>query len=95
MFFLKTNHTRFFTIYIKTLEYGKESNYKILQLQDKAIIKKIINFQRIKAKRDVANVDGTKRTSDKTLSKMSSRYYERIVACICRSCVGNFRFFEN
>lgn len=76
LFFLKKNHTNYFKTYIKALEYKQEGNYVVLT--DKATIRNILNFQRIKAKRDVSNVDGTRKTSDKTLSKMSSRYYEKI-----------------
>lgn len=76
LFFLRKNHSNYFKTQIKALEYNNEANYSAIQ--DKAVIRKIINFQRIKAKRDVANVEGTKRASEKTLSKMSSKYYEKI-----------------
>jgi len=76
LFFLKKNYTSYFKTYIKALEYKQEANHVVLT--DKATIRKIINFQRIKAKRDVSNVDGTRKTSDKTLSRMSSKYYEKI-----------------
>lgn len=76
LFFLKKNHKKYFQIYIKALEYDQESNFVLIG--DKATIKRVINFQKIKAKRDVSNVDGTRRASERTLSKMSSRYWEKI-----------------
>lgn len=76
LFFLKKNHKKYFQIYIKALEYNAENNS--IMITDKATIKRVINFQRIKAKRDVSNVDGTRRASEKTLSKMSSKYYEKL-----------------
>lgn len=73
--FLKRNHQSYFTIKKKALEYNNELNFKEL---DKNIIDKIICFERIKAKRDVNNEDGTSKRSDKTLSRMSSKYYDKI-----------------
>jgi putative ATP-dependent endonuclease of the OLD family len=76
LFFLKKNHKKYFQIYIKALEYNQEGNF--VPIADKATVKRVINFQKIKAKRDVSNVEGTRRASEKTLSKMSSKYWEKI-----------------
>ena len=76
IFYLKKNHKNYFQMYTKALEYNRESNFALIS--DRALIKKIINFQRIKAKRDVSNVEGTKKSTDKTLSRMSSKYYDKI-----------------
>lgn len=68
---------RFFKTEIKSFEYKKDgdlSNFQIIK--DKALIPKIINFQSIKAKREVNNSDTNR--PDKTLSKLSSDYYESI-----------------
>lgn len=75
IYFLRKYHDRYFAIKKKGLEYNNESNYVLL---DKADLSKILNFKRIKAKRDVINEDGTTKNSDRTLSKMSSKYYDKI-----------------
>ncbi len=77
LFYLKKNHKNYFKIFIKALEYKQEANYIVLT-DKKNVIRKIVNFQRIKAKRDVSNVEGTQKTPGKTLSRMSSKYYEKI-----------------
>ncbi len=76
-YYLRKNHAKFFKVVRKALEFGNEANFKDLK-QEGIKLDKIINFQRIKAKRDVTNKDGTYRESDKTLSKITSRYYEKI-----------------
>lgn len=77
IYFLKKYHDDFFKIRARALEFNNEANYVEL---DKAInqIDKILSFRRIKAKRDVANEDGLTKRPDKTLSKMSSKYYDKI-----------------
>lgn len=72
LYYLKKNHTNYFKIVKKALESGNEDNFILI---DDKIIKKVISFQAISAKRGVANQDGSK-SSDKTLSKLSSNYYE-------------------
>lgn len=46
------------------------------EITDKKLISKIINIQSIKAKREVNNSDSNR--NDKTLSKLSSEYYESL-----------------
>jgi len=77
IYFLKKYHKVYFKVSRKSLEYNNEENFIDL---NKQLIKldKVINFKRIKAKRDVANQDGNVSKSDKTLSRMSSKYYEKI-----------------
>ncbi|PQJ08916.1 ATP-dependent endonuclease [Flavipsychrobacter stenotrophus] len=77
IYFLKKHHGDYFKIQKYALEFNNETNYIDLQ-KEKVQIEKIINFKRIKAKRDVANESGFSRESDKTLSKMSSKYYDKI-----------------
>jgi len=72
LYYLKKNHTNYFKIVKKTLESGNEDNFILI---DDKIIRKVISFQAISAKRGVANQDGTK-SSDKTLSRLSSNYYD-------------------
>ncbi|XHR95567.1 AAA family ATPase [Mucilaginibacter sp. UC70_90] len=77
IYYLKKYHKNYFKIIKKSLEYNNEANFIDLTKQ---LIKldKVINFKRIKAKRDVANQEGNVNRSDKTLSRMSSKYYEKI-----------------
>ncbi len=77
IYFLKKYHSNYYRIQKKALEPNNEDNFIDL-IKENIKIDKIINFKRIKAKRDVANEDGATRTSDKTLSKMSSKYYDKI-----------------
>lgn len=72
LYFLKKNHKNYFKIRKRALESDNESNFIDI---DDSIIRKVINFQSISAKRGVANQEGNK-TSDKTLSKLSSDYYD-------------------
>lgn len=77
IYYLKKYHKNYFKINRKSLEYNNETNFIDL---NKQLIKldKVINFKRIKAKRDVANQEGNVSRADKTLSRMSSKYYEKI-----------------
>jgi predicted ATP-dependent endonuclease of OLD family len=77
IYFLKKKHDKYFKKDIKALENKNESNFRSLK-DERISIDKIIKFNRIKAKRDVTNKDGTYKESDKTLSKMSSKYYSKI-----------------
>jgi predicted ATP-dependent endonuclease of OLD family len=75
LFYLKKFHGRYFALAIKAIEAGNETN--VLDItKERQVLDKIISFKRIKARRDVANEDGKK--TDRTLSRMSSRYYEKI-----------------
>ncbi|MCT4629608.1 AAA family ATPase [Winogradskyella sp.] len=76
--FLKIDHNgRFFINQVKTIEYKADGTYGISQLiKDKKTLTRIINFQNIKAKREVNNSDTNR--SDNTLSKLSADYYESI-----------------
>lgn len=76
LFFLKENHKRYFKIRERALEYDNEDNF--IKIDDKSLIDRIINFKRIRAKRDVINTDGTQNRTDQTLSRKSSRYYKNI-----------------
>lgn len=78
LYFLGKNFTKYFTPQRKALEDGNESNLINLKTE-KISINKIISFKRIKAKRDVTNTDGTNRSSDRTLSKLASKYYSRVI----------------
>lgn len=77
IYYLKKYHKNYFRINKKSLEYNNETNFIDL---NKHLIRldKVINFKRIKAKRDVANQEGNVNRSDRTLSRMSSKYYEKI-----------------
>ncbi|ANF97308.1 AAA family ATPase [Paenibacillus bovis] len=74
--FLRSNHKKYFVIQKKSLEYSfdlkkeKEEEYIDL-IQNEIKLDKILNFQLISAKRNVSNLD-----SNKTLSFLSSKYYE-------------------
>lgn len=75
--FLKSNHTAYFKLNKKSLEFDKTSNSEnennyIDLLKEKINLKDIINFKYISAKREVANS-----TSDKTLSTQTSKIYEK------------------
>jgi len=72
LYYLKKNHTNYFKIVKKALESGNEDNSLFI---DEKVIRKVISFQSISAKRGVANQDGSK-NSDKTLSRLSSNYYD-------------------
>ncbi|WET01921.1 AAA family ATPase [Flavobacterium sp. YJ01] len=75
-FLRKTDNKRFFKMEIKSFIFDGDEVISSQVIKDKNIISKIINFQSIKAKRDVNNSDSNR--PDKTLSKLSSDYYESI-----------------
>lgn len=76
-YFLTKNHKKgYFKLLKKAVDYDDSENTEVIT--DNKLIKKIINFQRIGAKRDVKNEGGDNSKSDRTLSKMSSKYYEKI-----------------
>lgn len=77
IYFLKKFHKEYFHWRKRALEFNNESNAVDLE---EVNLSDIIRFHRIKAKRDVANPDGNSRFPDKTLSKMSSKYYDKISA---------------
>ncbi len=70
--FLSKNHKHYFKIKKKVIEFKNEENYKDIDDKD---INKIINFQVIHAKRDVANEEGDSKKASKTLSKLSYKYF--------------------
>lgn len=75
--FLKDNHKKYFKLFKKALGYDRttfvEHHNEFIDLgKDNALLEKIINFKLISAKRNVTNND-----SDKTLSVLSSKYYEK------------------
>ena len=74
LYYLNRNHKTYFKTQKLALESGNEENS--IELEDKEI-RSVINLQTISAKRGVANPDGGK-SSDKTLSKLSSNYYNLI-----------------
>lgn len=68
---------KYFKIEAKAHEYLNENKLGKSQIiADKKVISKIVNIQSIKAKREVNNSDSNK--TDKTLSKLSSDYYESL-----------------
>lgn len=69
--------SKYFKIEIKTHEYLDENKLgKCQEINDKKLVSRIVNIQSIKAKREVNNSDSNK--PDKTLSKLSSDYYESL-----------------
>ena len=76
LYFLRKNYKNYFQIRSRALEFSNEENF--IEITEKRKINSILNFQRIKAKRDVADSDGMQSRSDKTLSKLSSKYYEKV-----------------
>ncbi|NOQ75374.1 MAG: AAA family ATPase [Crocinitomix sp.] len=69
--------SKYFKSETKSYEYIDEKTLgKSQEVTDKKLISKIINFQSIKAKREVNNSDTNR--PDKTLSKLSSDYYESL-----------------
>ncbi|MEK5142142.1 ATP-dependent nuclease [Paenibacillus sp. FSL M7-0134] len=75
--FLKDNHRKYFKIYKKSIGYNyialTENEEEFLDIgKENILIDKIINFKLISARRNVTNND-----SDKTLSVLSSKYYEK------------------
>lgn len=75
--FLKDNHKKYFKIYRKAIGYDRntstENDKEFIDLgKESMLFEKIINFKMISAKRNVTNND-----TDKTLSALSSKYYEK------------------
>ncbi len=70
--FITKHINRYFSISVKALEYGNENNSKTVSPD---IIKEIISFQTIGAKRDVDNEQGHSRS----LSILASKYYNSCV----------------
>lgn len=69
--------SKYFKTEVRAHEYIDETNLgQSIEISDKKLISKIINIQSIKAKREVNNSDSNK--TDKTLSKLSSDYYESL-----------------
>lgn len=77
LYFLKHNHSDYFRVIKKSIEYDlatkKENDQKFIDLEiEKIGIKEIINFKFISAKRDVSNKE-----ADKTLSAQTSAIYKK------------------
>ena len=69
--------SKYFKTEVRAHEFlGENKLGKSQEIADKKLISKIINIQSIKAKREVNNSDSNK--PDKTLSKLSSDYYESL-----------------
>lgn len=76
-FLCLSKNSKYFKTEIRAHEYLDKDNLgKSQELTDKKLISRIINVQSIKAKREVNNSDSNK--NDKTLSKLSSDYYESL-----------------
>jgi len=71
--FLKKHHRAYFKIKRKVIDINNKNSF--IEIEDSKI-QKIINIQTISAKRDVLNVDGDNTKSNKTLSKLSYRYFK-------------------
>lgn len=67
-YYVSNNIKKYFNVRIKALEYGNESNFKIITSE---IVQSIISMETIGAKRDVDNEEG----KSKSLSVLASRYY--------------------
>ncbi|MDE5820108.1 MAG: ATP-dependent endonuclease [Lachnospiraceae bacterium] len=67
-YYVSNNIRKYFDIRIKALEYGNESNFKIITND---IVQSIISMETIWAKRDVDNEQG----KSKSLSVLASKYY--------------------
>lgn len=82
--FLKENHSDYFSVYKKTIEFNiqnqQENDLNFIDLDKAKIsIKDVINYKFIKANRDVSN-----REPDKSLSSLSSQIYKKIEADECQ-----------
>jgi putative ATP-dependent endonuclease of the OLD family len=75
--FIKAHIWQYFELTKKSVDPANADNYVDI-IKEKLSLEKIINFKSIKAKRDVASQDDPSGRSDKTLSKMSARYYDRL-----------------
>ena len=67
-YYLSNNIRKYFEIRIKALEYGNESNFKIITNE---VVQSIISMETIWAKRDVDNEQG----KSKSLSVLAGKYY--------------------
>lgn len=72
--FLKENHSDYFKIFKKTINIDDNRNFIDLE-KAKISISDVINFQFIKANRDVSNKE-----PDRSLSSLSSKIYKKIEA---------------
>ncbi len=70
--FLKENHDKYFKIIKKTVDPNDNNNYIDIE-KENISLKNVINYQYIKANRDVSNKE-----NDKSLSGLSSAIYENI-----------------
>lgn len=75
LLYLQKNHKDYFDINRFSVDFKDRTIHK--EIDKKSVLDKIIRFQKISAKRDVENVDGDKHKSEKTLSSLSSKYYEQ------------------
>lgn len=71
--FMQKQHKAYFKIQRKVIDINDENNF--IEIEDSKI-QKIINLQTISAKRDVLNEDGDSSKSNKTLSKLSYKYFK-------------------
>lgn len=71
--FIKKHHKTYFKIKRKAVDPSEESN--TIEIEDYKI-QKIINIQSISAQRDVSNEDGDGTGSEKTLSRLSYKYFK-------------------
>lgn len=71
--FLKKHHRAYFNISRKVIDINDESVF--LDIEDKQV-KKVLAIQTISAKRDVLNGDGEDQKNNKTLSKLSYKYFK-------------------
>jgi len=74
-YYLGKNHKLYFKLYRTAHEHGDLKNFIVVE---KKQVDKLINFKRINAKRDVKNSDITDNRTNKTLSRLSSEYYEKL-----------------
>lgn len=72
-YYLNKNLRKYFTVRIQALEYGNESNSKIISSE---ITQSIISLEVIEAKRDVGNEQG----KSNSLSTLAGKYYNASVA---------------
>ncbi|MCD4678421.1 MAG: ATP-binding protein, partial [Desulfobacula sp.] len=73
--FLAKNHKQYFSINKNVVEYSNEENG--IEIKDEQI-SKIISLKTISAKRDVANEEGENARSNKTLSKLSYKFFNSL-----------------
>ncbi|MBO5093483.1 MAG: AAA family ATPase, partial [Lachnospiraceae bacterium] len=72
-YYVSNNIRKYFSICIKALEYGNESNFKIIANE---VVQSIISMETIWAKRDVDNEQG----KSKSLSVLAGKYYAASVS---------------